>query len=149
MKKYNTYSLNISDKFNEYSLIKKEMKNIYQMMKRYKNINRKYEDISFIIGISNTSSKDAKVSYIYNKSRGKPRKTIVGTKTLWHFHIYIIGNECSSASSFCNMLRRIITTKKGYITSQNKNDDVDIAIEYVKKQCISYWIYGPYFESNK
>ena len=83
------------------------------------------------------------------KFKGKPKKRIIGKEVLWHFHIYIIGDDFSSASSFCNMARQYISHKMGYKTSQNKNDDLIVALSYVHKQCISYWKYGEYFHSKK
>ena len=142
------YSLNISDKFDNEEDIRKELKNLYQLLKRYQNSKTIYKNISFIIGISNISSSDAKVSYIYNFSKGKPKKIINGTKVLWHFHIYIIGDDISSASSFCNNMRIYIAKKKKYKTSQNKNDNIENALNYINNQCISVWKYGIYFHSK-
>lgn len=142
------YSLNISDKFENEILIRREQKNIYQMLKRLKNSSTLYKNISFIIGISNVESKTCKVEYIYNKSRGKPSKIIVGKYIKWHFHIYIIGNKISSSSSFCNKTRQHLTRKKGFKTSQNKNNNVENALNYVNSQCISVWKYGDYFHSH-
>ena len=143
--KISVYSLNISNKFPDEITIRKERKNLYQLLKRYKDSNTSYKNISFIIGISNTSSLDAKVSFDYNNLRGKPKKIISGTKVEWHFHIYSIGDEISSASAFCNNIRIYITKKRGYKTSQNKNDNIEIALSYINKQCLSYWKCGNYF----
>lgn len=148
MNKISVYGLNISNKFENEELIRKELKNIYQMLKRYKEASTLYQDISFLIGISNKDSLDAKVVYSYNNLRGKPRKKVIGTDKDWHFHIYIIGNDISSASSFCNLMRIRISKKKGYKTSQTKNTNIDNAINYVYKQCISVWVYGDYFDSK-
>ncbi len=149
MKKQSCYSLNISDKFLSEDIIRMKQKNLYQLLKRLINNNIIYKNISFVIGISNKDSSSSKVDYIYNFSKGKPKKRIIGKEVLWHFHIYIIGDDFSSASSFCNMARQYISHKMGYKTSQNKNDDLIVALSYVHKQCISYWKYGEYFHSKK
>ena len=136
------YSLNIANKFQSQQLIEKELKNIYQLLKRYKDNNTLYQNISFVIGISNKSSKDCKVGYTYNNLRGKPRKFVNGTEVAWHFHIYIIGDDKSSSSSFCNTMRIHISNKKGYKTSQSKNNNINNAIKYLKKQCLRVWTCG-------
>ena len=145
---YSVYSLNISNKFQSQELIEKEMKNLFQMIKRYKEGNTLYKNISFVIGISNVSSKGCKVGYTYNNLRGKPPKFVSGKEVDWHFHIYIIRDDKYSASSFCNNMRIHISNKKGYKTSQNKNYNVDNAINYVYSQCLRVWTYGRYFHSK-
>ena len=148
MNNITVYSLNISKKFKTKEEIYKELKNLYQLLKRYKKINTFYKNISFMIGISNKSSIDAKVVIIHNKSRGKPRKKVVGTEVGWHFHIYIIGYADSSVASFSNSVRIYISKKKGYRTSLNKNTNINNALNYVNKQCISVWKHGDYFHSK-
>lgn len=145
----NLYALNISNKYDYFEEIDKERKNIYQLLKMLSEKHTKYNNISFIIGISDVSSKDAKVVYNYNLLKGRPRKKVEGSKVDWHFHIYIIGNEQSSASSFATYVRNYIADKRNIKVSINRNDNLDNALDYVNRQCISKWTYGVYFKSKK
>ena len=117
-------------------------------MKRYIKNNNNFSNISFVIGISNVNSNTAKVTYNHNKLRGRPRKMIIGENVEWHFHIYVIGNEFSSASYFSTLVKDILILKRKYRVSISTNDNIDNALNYVNKQCISYWKYGQYFNSK-
>lgn len=141
----NCYSINVSNKFASYEEIRKELKNNFQMLKRLIVNNSKFEDVSIIMGISNIDSRTAKIKYLYTHKKGRPKKEIVGNNVEWHFHIYAIKND-GSASVFCEEVKRHLI-KKGYIVSKNRNENIENAINYLKKQSTCIWKYGNYFKS--
>lgn len=137
------YSINISNKFESYEKIRKELKNNFQIMKRIIDTNSKFNGVSIIMGISNIDSRTAKTQYLYTYKKGRPKKEIVGNTVEWHFHIYAINTDGSS-SGFCEEVKKHLV-KKGYVISKNKNDNIENAFNYLKKQCKSVWKYGNYF----
>lgn len=146
-KEITCYSLNISNKFKDETTIKKELINIYNRLKRYIEKNINFKDISFIIGISNTESKSAKIDYTRTGKKGRPKKSITGFKIQWHFHIYVISKN-GKISIFCDFIKDKLK-HKGYDISKDKNKNVDNAINYIKRQCQNYYSYGEYFYLQK
>lgn len=137
------YTLFNSQKYLSFENCYKEMDNMYHMIKNY--IKRYgYVDTSFIIGISNTDSKTAKVYYIKNRERGRPKKIVTGIKVSWHIHIYVACKN-TSISVFSNELRQYLQKKKHCHFSQKKNK-LSIALPYVEKQCIYIRRYGDIFK---
>ena len=145
-KTLNCYSINISNKFASYEEIHKELKNTFQMMKRLIDTNPKFENVSIIMGISNVDSRTAKIKYLYTHKKGRPPKIIIGNNVEWHFHIYAIKSD-GSASVFCEEVKRRLI-KKDYVISKNKNDNIENALKYLKKQSKNVWKYGNYFQSQ-
>lgn len=140
------YSVNINKTFDSMDLLEKTLKNIYQCMLRLKRKNPCYAHISFLVGISETDSKDAKPVYIYSHKKGRPRKVIVGSKTKRHIHIYVFSTDYTAskyAHEICENFKRKYRCK----VFLNKNKNPHHAIDYISKQCISLWGH-PHFESN-
>lgn len=126
------YTICDSNKFESLEDCFKEMDNLYHMIKNYIKRNN-CDDASFIIGISNIDSKTAKINFVSNHKRGRPKKVITGKVIQWHIHLYVLC-ENSSVSKFSNELRIYLQKKKRKNFMQKKNT-LDIAIPYIEKQC--------------
>lgn len=146
MKTYSVYTLEIANKF-EKEDIYKILLNLYRLFKRVIEKDRKYYSICFVMGISNTDSKTAKITFLHNNKKGRPKKVITGCKTNWHLHIYIF-NDGSGTSSFCNHIKDVLNTKKGYNIILRKHNSAYNALEYTAKQCNSVWAYGDFYFKN-
>lgn len=140
------YKITISNKFENMTRAKKNMKNIHQILKRIAESDDSFEKVSFIVAISDTDSSDAKVSYIKGK-KGRPKRIVKGTKVEWHLHIYVTTTDDRFMSTFCNIARTRLR-KRGYITEIRTHDNLEVALNYVSKQALYRFTYGPYFKSH-
>lgn len=126
------YTIYNSSKYNDYESCYKEMDKLYHMVKNYIKRNG-YNDASFIIGISNTDSKTAKVNYIKTGKKGRPKRIINGKKIDWHIHLYVACDNLS-VSIFSNKLRIYLQSKKKINFIQKKNT-LNVSLPYIEKQC--------------
>lgn len=145
MKDYNVYILEIKNKFTE-DMIFKELSNLYRLFQRQCEKDERYKDINFIIGISNVDSKSAKISFIHNGKKGRPKKIIKGEPKDWHFHIYIISKRYNSC--FCNQIKDILKRKKSYTIAIRRHNSFEIACIYVIKQSTKIFTYGDFNFKN-
>ena len=141
------YSLNISNKYENIAEASQRLNNLYRLIKRAIENDERFKGLSFIIGVSNTSSHDAKVTFIHTSKKGRPKKVIEGTKMSWHFHIYIISSNGEMMSTLCDVIKNKLAGK--YIVSKNVNDSLKNALNYVERQCEYMYCYGDYFTSKK
>ena len=141
------YSLNISNKYDGVGEARKYMKKIYQILKYLIETNEQYFNMSFLIGISNVSSKKTKITFAYNNKKGRPRKVIIGEQIPWHIHLFITSSN-GLMSTFCDDAKKRLQ-KKGLLISKSRNDNMQNAIHYVNRQCTYIWKFGKYFESKK
>ena len=142
---HTVYTIFNSQKYKCFSDCYKEMDNLYHMIKSF--INRyKYNDASFIIGISNTDSKTAMINYTNNGKRGRPKKIVTGIKVDWHIHIYVACKN-TSISVFTNSLRLYLQKKKNMPFYQKKNT-LCYALPYIEKQCLYIRRYGNTFKKS-
>lgn len=140
------YTIYNEKKYGNYKDCFKAMDNLYHMIKNYIRRNN-YHCVSFIIGISNTDSKTAKLNYVRTGKKGRPKREISGKKINWHIHLYVVCEEIS-VSVFSNKLRLYLQNKKKETFMQNKSS-LSVAIPYVKKQCINIRKYGDLFKEEK
>lgn len=144
---YKVYSLQISDKFESYDEACRLLKNFYGILNRLITL-PKFSNTSFIIGISDTSSKGAYVAYEKNGKKGRPKKVIIGDKLeYWHFHIYAI-SDTDRVASFCEEAKKRFNKKQKYKIGKEKNDSLENALNYLKKQSLNCWKNGNYFHSH-
>lgn len=144
------YILERPEKFTSEKEAFKEMKSTYQYMKRTIKKHKgdiRYEDISFITGISNTEKDNARAVYIKKKTKGRPKKIILGTRNNWHIHTYI-SNPNASLFPFYEDVKKYLN-KRGFYTKKVPHDSIQVATNYVEKQCTSIWRYGDDFQSKK
>lgn len=139
------YTIYNSNKYESYKECFKELDNLYHMVKNYIKRHH-YNDVSFIIGMSNIDSKTAKINYINTGNRGRPKKTVIGKEIKWHIHLYV-ASEKTSISVFSNELRQYLQHKKKIVFMQKKNH-LNIALLYVEKQCCNIRKYGNGFKKN-
>lgn len=141
------YSLNISDKYESITEASQRLNNLYRFIKRTIESDERFKGLSFIIGISNTRSHDAKVIFVHTGKRGRPKKVIDGTKKRWHFHTYIISPNGEMMSTLCDVIKNKLVGK--YNISKNVNDNLINALNYIDRQCEYKYHYGNYFTSIK
>ena len=142
---YSVYTIYNSNKFDTYDICFKEMDNLYHMIKNYiKRFN--YDSASFIIGISNTKSNTAKITYKKSGKKGRPKKQVLGIPVSWHIHLYVACSN-SSVSVFANNLRLYLQKKKNIDFYQKKNILCN-ALPYIEKQCIYIRRFGEVFKKT-
>ena len=138
------YTIFNKNKYDTYEECFKEMDNMYHMIKSYvKRLNN--ASASFIIGMSNTKSNTAKVAYVRNGKKGRPKKQVLGVPVPWHIHLYV-ACDGNSVSSFANDLRLYLQKKKCTDFYQKKNY-LGNSKAYVEKQCIKIRKYGSIFKN--
>ncbi len=140
------YVLEIGDKFIDEIKGLKELKNIYQLLKRVAESNQNYSDISFIVGLSNTKSDTAYTYYKRKSGRGRPKKIIGGIKIDYHFHIYVITIE-SPIAGFCFQAKKRLD-KKFKSVKYSLHNNPENGIKYLKNQSNNTRKYGNYFKTH-
>lgn len=146
MKEYNVYIIEIEDKFME-EVMDKILSNLYRLFQREIKKNEMYHSICFVMGVSNTDSKSAKITFCRNNKRGRPKRIVTGHKIEWHIHIYVFCSE-KGISSFCNRIKDILSTKKDYKVILASHNSVNAALKYTIKQCEHVWSYGDFYFKN-
>ena len=152
MKNNNCYTIEIENKWAKKEEVDKLLKNYYQLLKRIAEGNTNFNNISFIMGISNTCPRGAKTYYEHTGKKGRPKKIILGDKLPWHFHIYAISLSSDYnylyLSTFSNECKRRLE-KKGLKVKIGTNNSIQNAIEYLERQSQNIRKYGPYFKAQK
>lgn len=126
----------------------KEMKNIYQLLKRIIASRECFNNISILLGVSNTNSNTSSVTYIKTNKRGRPKRKVIGEKFGdFHLHIYVF-NHGKTPSYFCRIACDRLRKKYPKII-YSKHNNPNIAIDYVEKQRNNKLSFGPLFHSQK
>lgn len=111
-----------------------EFKAIARMFRYYCKI----DDVSYLLGYSQTDSNNANVIYERTGQRGRPKKIITGKTIEPHLHPLIIGNPNKSAwSTACNISKYLNKLYGGTVTkivAKGDNYHLYNTIGYIYRQ---------------
>lgn len=135
------YSIEFSEKYKGIAEADKALRKYYAKFIRMMN-DKRFENISFGIGISNQDGQTATKATIKTGDKGRPQIIVTSRETKeWHIHCVVYGNF---ASAFCQKFIEYYRKKKTSDIRKKKLKHGANYVPYCYNQCISWLTHGTF-----